>query len=337
MEHAAIKIPRGLADPHGEFAFVRGPQGLIYRLDIKSGETLARTNNPGLPLAIYADQLIGWALAPGSNSALRLFAVVMQGNILSLIWEQLLTLPAWVELDSFESDWFTLQAEFQDEKLLVTWSAQSRYAGGAPPPPGLEVTETRIASKVVHIDPKTGIVLSEEERALTPITGRLFPAMAQNWRVVPYLCGEAWATQPWSIDSEEAFLIKINGEPGILLVRRESASAAEPVVLRLTEDPTAIASVTPGGELVFILEGEDDAPTWVVYSVKTGQRLSMLPYDSGTQGVAVVKEQVLYLVTQEFGPTRRSSLRCRDMQTGKLMWSFTLEEETISMAPPPPP
>jgi len=242
-----------------------------------------------------------------------------------------------VELDSPEPEWFSLGAELQDEELLVTWMARSRYSGGAPPPPGVEAAEERDASAVVHIDPNNGTILREEPEALTPKVERGLPQLPPNQRIVPYLRGEAWATQPWSINSEEAFLVRNTGEAGLWLVRREPGDAAGAVETRLTADPKAAAAVTPDGAFVFIHEPGSEPPAWIIYSVKTSEQLSKLPYEPGTGRVAVVKDKVLYLMSEEVGASLRSSLRCREMLTGKALWSFTLAEETTTMAPPPPP
>ena len=68
MEQSTLRIPRGVADPGGETAYVVGPQGFIERLNLENGEVLARTDFPGSPLTINRDALIGWTPAPGRPS-----------------------------------------------------------------------------------------------------------------------------------------------------------------------------------------------------------------------------------------------------------------------------
>lgn len=336
-ETSAIQIPHGLSDPEGKFAFVSGPQGFIYRLDLGSGERLAHTDFPGRPLALYGDKLIGWAPAPGSGNSIRLFAVTTMGRDLVLAWDQILTLPAWVEVISPEHEAFTLAAELPNEELLINWKARTRYSGGAPPPPGVETAETRAASAVLSIDPNDGSVLKETRKDFTPGSGQTVPELQESWRIVPYLLNETWVTQPWLVNSQEAFLMSIAGEPGIILVRRDPGSTDKPDLTQLSESPAAEVAVTPDGEFVFVHENRNASPKWLIYSVKTGNQLAILPFDHGTLGVSLVSDRVLYLVVQELGPTRRKSLCSRDIHTGDLMWSFTLGEETVSMAPPPPP
>lgn len=334
---SALRIPRGLADPRGEFAFVEGPRGLIYQLDLESGDVQARTNFHGSPLAIYAGALIGWTQAPGLPNVVRLFSAFPQNDLLSPTWEQDIRLPAWVDVGSSEPERFDLVAEIRDEQLVVTWEARTRYPGGAPPPPGIEAAETRDAGGAVYLDPETGRVLREEHRALRPGAPLPLPDLPANRRIVPYLQNGSWFTQPWSVNSEEAFLVASTQEPGISLVRREPGIPVRQVEIRLAEDPAAQAAVTPGGTFVFVHEPGSDPPAWLVYSVQTGQLIASLPFDSGTQGVSVVGDKVLYLVIHERGPTRRTSLRSRHLRTGQVMWSFTLGEEATRTPPPPPP
>lgn len=336
-ELSAIQIPHGLADPLGGFAYVSGPQGLIYRLDLVSGETQASTNFPGSPLAIFDDMLIAWAHDPDIPNTVRLLAFSLQKDILSPIWEQTIELPTWVEVSSPEPERFGLKVEIRGDELVVNWEAHSRYVGGPPPPPGIEASETRDASGVVHIDPNTGTILQDEQKSLALVTEQALPDLPTNWKIVPYLQGESWVTKSWLVNSEEAFLARTAGEPGIFLIRRIPGSAAIPVEIRLTEDPAAVASVNPDGKFVFIHEPGSDTPSWLVYSVETNELISSLPFDPGTQGLSLVGDQVLYLVTQERGPSLNRSLNSRDLQTGQLMWSFPLEEEATVTPPPPPP
>jgi hypothetical protein len=336
-ELSGIQIPKGLADPDGKVAYVVGPQALIHRLDLKSGKSQAHTTFAGSPLAIQGETLIAWTRAAESSNAVRLLAVTPQMGILRPVWEQTIELPAWVEVDSPEAERFNMQAEIQDEELVVTWQARSRYTGGAPPPADVESSETRQASKDMHIDPESGSVLKEEQREIVPVTETSLPSLPSDRSIVPYLQGEAWATHPWTINTGDAYLVRIIGEPGILLVRREPGSAAGPLEIRLTGDPTAVAAVTPDSKFIFIHETRNDPASWLVFSAVDGEIIAKIPFDSGAQGVSVVNDQVLYLVMQEDGLTRRSSLHSRDLHTGEKMWSFALEDEISTTAPPPPP
>lgn len=335
--HPATQIPRGLADPQGEFAYVNGPGGLVYRLQLASGAVRARSDFPGTPLALYQGALIGWRSTPGSQNKLRIFVLAVEEKALRTLWEQEIILPSWVQVDSPETEWFNLESEMLDDELLVTWEARSRYPGGAPPPPGVEAAEERDASSALHIDLESGRILREEAKDPIRGTEQPLPQLPLNRRIVPYLRGEAWVTQPWVINSGEAFLVRNTEEAGVWLVRGAPGDPAEAMETQLSGDPKAVAAVTPDGGFIFIHEAGSEPANWVVYSAKTGDRVARLTYEPGSGEVAVVQDKVLYLVTQELGSTRRSELRCREMASDRALWSFTVAEETSMMAPPPPP
>jgi hypothetical protein len=335
IEHSALRIPHGIADPEGNVAYVVGPEGLIHCLELGSGEILARTDFPASPLTIDRGTLIGWRPAPGQPNAVRLFAAVRQGNVLRMKWEKTLYLPDWVEVDSLEANRFTLEATIESKLVVVTWEAHSRYRGGAPPPPQVEEAATHEERRTVRLDPETGAAVGQErtEPALS-LEEQVLPEVPPTMRIVPYRSGTSWVTQSWRVGSADAFLARTVKEPGIVLVRHDPAGAAGPSEIRLTNDPAAEAAVTPDGRMVFIHEPGGDAPAWHVFSAETGDRITRLPFDPGTEGVAVVNDQVLYLVVKDRGGTRRRSLRSRNLQTGEAMWSFLLSEETLR-APPP--
>ena len=123
----------------------------------------------------------------------------------------------------------------------------------------------------------------------------------------------------------------------MVLVRESPGRTTGPVEIRLTDDPAAEAAVTPDGSLIFIHEPAGGAPTWHVFSAETGERITSLPFDVGTRGVAVVNERVLYLVVEDRGTTQRWSLRCRNLHSTELLWSYVLKEDVRSKAPPLPP
>lgn len=334
IEHSTLTIPSGIADPERDIAYVVGPQGLIHCLDLGTGEIQARTDFPGTPLAIDRGTLIGWRPMPGQPNAVRLFAAVRKGDVLHPKWQETLQLPDWVKVDSLEPNGFTLDATIRSGLIVVTWEAHSRYRGGAPPPPKVEEAETHDERRTVRLDPETGAIVGQERTELELSPDRALPEVPPTRRIVPYRSGTSWVTRSWRVGSADAFLVRTAEEPGIVLVRHDSASAADLGEIRLTNAPVAEAAVTPDGRLVFIREAGGDGPAWHVFSAETGERITSLPFDPGTEEVAVVNDRVLYLVVEDRGMTRRRSLRCRNLHTAELMWSHRLAEETRK-APPP--
>ena len=178
IEHSAVNIPHGIADPEGNVAYVVGPEGLLHCLELGTGEILARTGFSASPLTIDRGTLIGWRPATGQPNTVRLFAAVRQGNVLRLKWEETLELPDWVEVDSLEPNRFTLEATIEGKQVVVTWEAHSRYRGGAPPPRQVEEAATHDEHRTLRLDPETGAAVGQEQAE---------PALSLEEQVLPEL------------------------------------------------------------------------------------------------------------------------------------------------------
>lgn len=337
VNSSTLQIPCGLADPEREVAYVVGSEGLIHCLDLGSGAVQARTNFAGSPLTIDSGTLIAWTPTHHGPNTIRLLAAVRQGDLLSPKWEQAVQLPQWVEIGSPEPGGFKLEAEIRRPLVVVTWEAHSRYRGGAPPPAQVEEEEKHDERRTIRFDLETGASIGEEsaEPASSPEPG--LPELPPDKRIVPYRSGASWLTRPWRVGSADVFLARATEEPGIVLIRRYSCGEGGLREIRLTTDPAAAAAVTPDGRFIFIRETGGDPSAWHVFSADSGERVTTLPFDAGTEAVAVVKDWVLYLVVETIGTTLRQSLRCRHLHEGEEMWSHLLSEEARKLPSPPPP
>jgi hypothetical protein len=309
--NTTLQIPSGVANPDTDIGCVTGPQGLIYCLDLATGEVLAQTDFPATPLTIDGDTLIGWTPAAGDPQRADLFAAVPQGDILQIKWREPLQLPNWVEVDSIEKDDFSIAAAIQEQQLAVTWEAHSRYNEGAYPPAFVESTSSHDEQRAIYMNPETGEETAPELIEMAPIGEAKLPQIPSSKRVVPYQSGDKWETQPWHY-----------GSAGLLLVRE----------IRLTSDPKAVAAVTPDGSYIFIQEPGAKTPSWPIF-LTTGEQVAELPFEPGAGSVAVVNERALYNVTDQGDGILRRTLFSRDMRTAEPLWSFLLSEE-LPQAPP---
>ena len=129
-------------------------------------------------------------------------------------------------------------------------------------------------------------------------------------------------------------MVRTADNPGIVLWLKKKGSADSEI--RLSDNPRAAATVTLDGEFIFIQEPGVTESTWQVFTTATGLRVASLPFDPGTAGLSVVKDLVLYEVHVDAAGMRRRTLRCRNLRTGKPLWSFELAEEAVRTPPPPP-
>lgn len=331
-KHSILRIPYGIADSKDFIAYIVGPQGIIQCLNLQDGEIVARTDFPGFPLTIDRGTLVGWMRVPEQSGAIRLFAAIRQGSVLELKWKEEIQLPDWVEVDSPNSDGFTIDAAVENGMVVVTWEAHSRYRGAAPPPPHVEEAETHDMRGTASLDSETGTIVDREQVQMAPAPTPTLPELPPRRQILPYRSNTSWETRMWRVGSSYVCLAREVGGPGILLVRY-SQGADGPVEIRLTDHPSVEAAVTPDGSTIFIHEIGGDEPTWHAFAADTGEQIASIPFDPGTQGVALVSDLVLYLVVEDLGMTRRRWLRCRNLHTSEAMWSHLLAKEE-KRAPP---
>ena len=334
METSVLQIPQGLANPERNVAYIVDAQGFISCLNLESGQIEARTDFPASPLTLDRGTVIGWRRTPDEPDAVRVFAATRQGNALRPKWEASLILPDWVEAGSADPTRFALEGRIEDGLVFVTWEAHARYPGGAPPPSGIEAASTRDERRSIRLNAETGAKVGAEQTEAAQRLTQDLPALLPNQRIVPYRSGASWLTNSWRVGPVEAFLATTTETPGVVLVRRDSSGAESPPEIRLTSDSAAVAAVTLDGRFIFIHEPGGEAPSWHLFSAETGERITRLPFDPGTEGVAVVNDLVLYLVVEETAMTHRRTLRCRNLRSADVMWSHLLREQARSTPPP---
>ena len=328
------RIPCGIVDPEAKIAYVKGRDGRITGIALETGELLARTEFAAMPLAYGEGRLICWSHLPQRPNEVRLHAVVRQGRELIPQWEQTLTLPEWVEVNSPEPDSFQLEVAVDKQRVTAAWEAHSRYRGGAPPPIDVEQAAMRDECHTQHLDLNNGTLIGKALIEPVPTPERMPPKLRPDRRIVPYHAGTSWETQSWRCGAVHACLIKAVDRPGILLLHQDAAGAEAEI--RLTDDPQATAAITLDGGLIFIHEPGETGPVWQVFATATGKHLARLGFDPGTDGIAVIDDRILYVVREDIQGMRRRTLECRGFPSGEAMWSFVLAEEAVKAPPPLP-
>lgn len=334
MTPSPVRIPHGIVDTHADVAYVVGKEGRTFCLSLGTGEVLASTDHASIPLATDKGMLIGWSYTPHRPNEIHLFSAARQGRVLLPRWEQALQFPEWVDLRSPEPENFMLDAEIREGRVILTWEAHARYRGGAAPSVEVEKAAIRDERQTIEFDGKDGAITGKHRDEPVPPLKRITPRLKPNTKIVSYRSGTTWETQRWRAGAVNACLIRTADEPGIVLLHQD-ASGTE-TQIRLTGNPQSVAAVTLDGRFIFIHESEGAESAWEMFSAETGARTASLGFDPGTGGVSVVKNSVLYEVGEAVKGMRRRTLRCRNLLTGKQMWSFVLDEEAVRAAPPPP-
>lgn len=331
---STIRIPRGIVDAQSNLAYVVGKEGRIFCLSLDTGEVLASTDNALVPVVINAGILIGWSYTPHRPNEIQLSSVVRKGRVLRLQWEQTLPLPEWVDISSPEPDSFMLEAEFRQDHVIITWEAHVRYRGGAAPSVEVEKAAKHDERQTLELDGKNGEITGKQCVKPAPRLERVTPQLEPKTKIVPYRSGTTRDTHTWRVGAINACLIRTADEQGIVLLHQDGVGSKKEI--RLTSNSKAVATVTLDGSLIFIHDPDETESTWQVFFTETGKQLADFGFDPGTEGVSVVKDCVLYVVSEDVKGENRRTLRCWNVSTGKPMWSFVLNEEAVRVAPPPP-
>ena len=151
-----IAFPRGVADPDASRAYVRAGDGTVMALDLESGEVLWRSAVGNLrPLTIAKGMLVTARIGTPASVELVILDTA-DGCVLRV--SKLLPLPEWACPSLEDTPEFTLRAEAEARSVVVRWSAQARYQGGAPPTPQVRKSYDRDLHGGARVHLETGAI-----------------------------------------------------------------------------------------------------------------------------------------------------------------------------------
>ncbi|MEQ9667973.1 hypothetical protein [Coleofasciculus sp. G2-EDA-02] len=350
-----VFIPGGIADTTGKFGCIQNEEGGTDCIDLTNGHLISRINRISKPLLIRDQKLIIWSPNLENHNVLHLFTALIQKGQESLRPMQSVSLPEWCDATSTDSLDFQLQASAEDNQLVIQWQARSRYKGGAPPPQYIIEQLSKDAAGTVRIDINTGKIISRNFQEITPEKNILQDDFELFARTIPYKQGFEWYNKPWTVGEHEFVLLSENakGQPGIYLLKRDAINRREQNITKLLEK-SAISSeielnLTPDGRYLFAVLADSDSAeksqsSWYIFSVTSGERVSVISYEPGTEYISVIDGKIFYLVEQ-FTPQGEQThwckiLKSRDLRTGKIVWFRTLidrYEKSDYFSPPPLP
>ena len=108
------------------------------------------------------------------------------------------------------------------------------------------------------------------------------------------------------------------------------------LVRDLTDDADAEATVTAGGQLVFVREGTGAEVLWRVFSAENAAPVATIPFDPGTVELESDGDLVFALVHEDRDGSQNIELRCRSLSDGEPLWSFALGEREKPVPKPFP-
>lgn len=140
------RIPRGVADASAGRAVVRDRQGTLIALDLETGAVLWRQGRDLRPCALVAGTVV--ALRVGSLVHVELLGMD-EGT--ERWTSPPVALPAWARPTLHDSPEFSVDAEGDQDPVVLRWTARALYRGGAPPGPDVAGSQPRTAHGALRI------------------------------------------------------------------------------------------------------------------------------------------------------------------------------------------
>jgi hypothetical protein len=151
----AGRFPRGVAAPGAARAFVHDRAGAVLALDLATGEVRWRAGTALRPLSVVGDVVVAARVA--GRNAIEL-VMLDAGDGRELRASEPLALPDWAQASLDDTPDYTLRAEAEGGTVVLRWSAQARYRGGAPPSATVQAAAERQARGAARVDVGSGAV-----------------------------------------------------------------------------------------------------------------------------------------------------------------------------------
>jgi hypothetical protein len=303
-------LPGGVADPAGRSGFLVNAEHGISAVDLRSGAVLWETSAACRPIVVRGERL--YASIPGNDGEICVVALDINHKGRVVFRSDLLALPPSRYHRPLNIRWMP-----DREQLRVAWQVE-----GEPATIGAAL-----------VDLRSGRVQPAEDAGWP--TPSAFPALAK--RVVRWqgIVGNAYKALELEETAAEQRLVLCGWDltSGLEQTPRALFTGRRLIVRATLNDRClCIRDVVPSPD-----EKSDERGrhAWSIFDTRTGELVARLPYDRGTQAIAIVGTRAYCLVAGAV-PAARSqpfvnarTLRAIDLTTGKLLWERQAEGKRL--------
>jgi hypothetical protein len=329
-------LPCGVADPGGRTGFVANAHGGIDAVDLATGELLWEADGAKRPALADDDRLFAWA--PVNANGLRVLSFKRTEGGRRLLESAPVVFPDWVHVEEGPGHSFIGHWRLEKGRLILDWEARSWYSG-AHATPEADAKDRKFAEGQARVDVETGAVESApaEQRPTPPRLPKELEKSAFRWQG-PVGAGHAALVQEehdgqqhlslWSWDAD-----KIQGPKELFAGKHLRA------LLSLDDHFLWLREAAPSPDQEPGTDGRKKYD-WSIFAVDGGEQIASIPYEAGTESVAVVGPRAYCVVAGGLkGPidkpfVRPRSLMSFDLKTGKRLWEHSVEGK--SCLPPAP-
>jgi hypothetical protein len=320
-----VLLPGGIADDAGRTGFLASAVGGIEAIDLQTGEVLWESIEAQRPLLLVGSRLIAQAGIRRNRFRILVYEV-RTGECMRE--SDPVVLPGWVVTGSAPGRSFDARWRLEGNVLVCAWEAEAWYADSAHPTTEQAEAARKQASGVARIDLDTGIVESgpaeKTETGPPPKALKELEKLAVRWQ---------GAIGPFT-----AALVLEESSSGQSLVLRmwepATGKAAEP--RELLHGKRLLVQTTLDGKYLCLRDGgtrpdEKGSRTlpeqsWMLVSLDLAAPIRKVPYEAGTQTLAVVGSRLFYAVS---GPVQGAihrplvqprTLKAVNLESGKVLW-----------------
>jgi outer membrane protein assembly factor BamB len=308
---SAYALPGGIADPAGRTGFLTDARGGVTAVDLRNGNVLWRTAAAHRPITVTGERL--YASVPAGHRSLCVVALDVSQMGQVVFRSNPVAIPELPAGQSWMARWTPLE-----ERLQVTWE----LTGDAAPRGGVAVDlksgrVTPVADRQLAVRPRPPVDLAKRVVRWQGVAGGEYKVLILEESAA----GQSLVLHGWGL---------ANGQPqpprvllhGQRLVVRAAANDRYVWLRDAVPSPDQKAD-------------ERGRHAWTVIEISTGELVARIPYQPGTQAVALLGPRAYCLVGGAVHVSGNDPfvnprvLRAIDLKTGKTVWERPVEGKRV--------
>lgn len=351
-----VPLPCGIADVGGRTGIFVNPSGGLDVIDLPTGDLLWETKEAQQPILILGQKLYAQSLV--TNNSLRVLAFDLAERGPCVFQSEPVVFPSWVSIVEMPGRSFNARWHRERNLLVLRWEAaawntagpnlfrltgkpvtnqanKSRFEVAAGKIENLEKAETRqTASGIVSFNLENGKV---EQTADKPKTSEAMPSLPADasrltirWQGLVNKNFTAVSLDP-RVDKQVLHLRIWDRVTGKQAAPIELLRGQRPIVQTTLDGRLlCLRDATPSPDQKFRADDRAWQYGWTVVTPENGNLVARLPFEPGTQSVALTGNRAYFLVT---GPiqgnlgrplVRPQTVKALDVKSGKVLWEHAV-------------
>jgi hypothetical protein len=307
-------LPGGVADPSGRNGFFANPDGGVTAVDLRNGKVLWESPAAGRPIVVSGERL--YASAPLGSGALCVMGLNTTGRGETVFESGSVAIPP-----APAGHPRTLRWTADKDQLRLTW----QLPGESTPDGGATID---LRSGHVHVLPGHSFAL--EQKPPVDLARR-----AVRWQGVVGDAYKALVLED-TAEGQRLVLYAWDAKTGQARDQRELLQGKRLLVRAAVNDQyLCLRDAVPSPDQKADVHGRH---AWSIFDAATGELVTRLPYEPGTQAIAVCGLRAYCLVvgavrgsvSQSFENTR--VLKAVELKTGKTVWERPADTRHVNPA-----